>query len=332
MPPVQRGRVPGSVGRFGDPPRPGFLHGIRSNGPAGRIGGGRPLFAEAGRPLDEDTATDATAPPAALPEPEHALFDTVRLGVCTLPVFARGGPQPADVIQGRLNNCPIGAALMALAHTTPSTITAMISPIEGGGGSGETEEAGAEQGLQLYQVSIPAHAPVQITNRLYFQGESLTNSNIAYTHSSNGTMWMSLIEKAYATTLSRGYITLSQTGSGAGGAPDTRDVFLAIVGPCETAILGDAGNQLYSSAGEVTMMSGGQLRTMLRQARRRATIAATQPGIRGPVEAAHSYTVLGFAGGQVRLRDPRGGEHAVVSLSQEQFQQYFAAIIQATGR
>ncbi len=331
MPPVQRGRVPGTVGRFGEPPRPGFAHGIRSNGPAGRIGGGRPLYAEAGRPLD-DTATDAVSAHALPPEPEAALFDTVRLGVCALPLFARGGPQPADVVQGRLNNCPIGAALMALAHTTPSVITGMITAMEDGGGTGATEDAGAEPGLHLFQVSLPSHAPVLVTNRLYFQGESLTAGNIAYTRSSNGTMWMSLIEKAYASTLSRGYITLSQTGTGGGGAPDTRGVFLALVGPCDTAVLGDAGNQLYSSAGEVAAMSAGQLRTMLRQARRRASIGATRPGIRGPVEPAHSYTVLGFAGGQIRLRDPRGGEHAVVSLNQEQFQQYFAAIIQATGR
>lgn len=336
MPPIQRGRIPGAVGRSAAGPGPGFVHGVRSNGPAGRIGGGRALFAQAGQLAPDDTATDATMVPAhVLPEePPPALFDTVRLGVCELPLFARGGPQPEDVIQGRLNNCPVGATLMALAHTTPVTITGMITPLEDSAGESESEEEGASAAaaIRRYRVSLPAHAPVEITNRLYFTGESLTARNIAYTRSSNNTTWMSFIEKAYAVTLRRGYVTLSLVGAGDPGIPDTRDVFTAIAGSCETGVFGGDGNQFYSSSGELTPLSSRQLRIMFRQARHRATIAATRSDTRGPVEASHSYTMLGFAGGQVHLRNPRGGPQAVVSLTEEQFQQYFFAIIQAAGR
>ena len=334
MPPIQRGRIPGAVGRSAGRPGPGFVHGLRSNGPAGRIGGGRALFAQAGQLTPDDTASDATmAPVRTLPaEPPPALFDTVRLGVCELPLFARGGPQPEDVIQGRLNNCPVGATLMALAHTTPAIIPGMVTSLEDSASESEEEGESAAAAIRLYRVSLPMHAPVEITNRLYFTGESLTATNISYTRSSNNTAWMSFIEKAYAATLRRGYVTLSRVGAGGPGIPDTRDVFTAIAGSCETGVFGGDGNQFYSSSGELTPLRSGQLRTMFRQARHRATIAATRSDTRGPVEASHSYTVLGFAGGQVHLRNPRGGPRAVVSLTEEQFQQYFFAIIQAAGR
>ena len=63
MPPNQRGRIPGSLGRSPmTEDRPDGLrraHGMRRPGSAGRIGGGRPLYAQVADP-DCGEATDAS--------------------------------------------------------------------------------------------------------------------------------------------------------------------------------------------------------------------------------------------------------------------------------
>ncbi len=49
------------------------------------------------------------------------------------------------------------------------------------------------------------------------------------------------------------------------------------------------------------------------------------------MEPHHSYAVIRLHGQDVRLRNPRGGEGAEVSVALPQFRQRFAAVIQSSG-
>lgn len=331
MPPVTRGRTPGPIRGGGGMRNPGFAHGYRGPGPGGRIGGGRVLLAEAGQPVS-DTATDAqpAAPPAVIREPRAAMLDTVRLEAVQNPLFGASGPQPGDVVQGRLHNCPIGATLIALAHATPATVREMITEIPGdvqyryeAGGQLETGTASMS-----YSVRLTTGAPERVTNMLY-----VGHAGIAYTHTVNHTGWVSFIEKGYAATLPHGYASLSHANTGANGAPETRDAFMALAGRCDMAYLAEGDLRFISHDLQDQPLTDTILQRMFRQARRRPTIAASRERIPSgvQVEPSHSYGVLGFAASQVRLRNPRGGTAAEIRLTRDQFRSAFIAMYQAAS-
>jgi len=248
----------------------------------------------------------------------------------TDPLFVETGPRPEDVVQGRLDNCPVAAALMALARATPERIQEMISRIPGQVRYRYRLRAEERLGTAplSYTVRLPAAAPVRVSNMLYAGPEG-----ILYAHSSNHSAWVSFLEKGYAASKRGGYVALSQVGTGALDAPDTRQVFTEIVGPCDTAYLGERDYRFISHDLQDQPLNDTILQHMFHLARRRPTIAASRPqASRGSgVRAGHSYGVLGFAGGNVHLRDPRGGPDAELHVTLEEFREAFLALLQAAA-
>lgn len=330
MPPNVRGRIPGPTGAEGRIPEFGGFrrHGNRRPGPL-RIPE-RPLLAQLTPEEAPETATDAApaGPEVRLVEPSPVAGQPTALHEFDLPFFgSQGTPVADEVVQGNLDNCPVAATLVALAHTDPDVIRNMLSERHARVRSrvaGEPHGVYPHESHRLITVRLPAGSPVQISGLLWRMW-----GNVAYARSAGGNVsWMSYIEKAYASQLPAGYQTLSRVGSGGPGVPDTREVFAALAGSWVMAYLSEGA--LFYADGTAETLTEQQLREFLHHAGSRPTIAASRGDIasEGRIERNHSYAVLGFQRGSVYLRNPRGGPDASLVLQFDVFRSAFQAVIQ----
>lgn len=323
MPPNVSGRIPGTVGRFR---APAGAAGLRRPGAQGRWAGGGALIAEVSGGAGEDTATDATPPaavvrvaeprpysryPAALQPVEVSLFD--------------GPPHPADVVQGMLNDCAVLATCMAIAHANPEVIAGMFSRRDTEVHCRSYSDPPGQypgRASVCYTVRF-RDREVELSNRLYY-----TWGRLAYAHSPRNASWMCFLEKAFAMTAGgNDYNRLDDSA----GHLSAANVFERLVGPYQFADI--PGNQLISSGGSSQPLTDIRLNNVLRAAETLPAIVATgetTPADSG-LEPNHAFAVLGLERGIVRIRNPRGGDQALVEMTPAAFRRSFVAVIQAAG-
>ena len=294
------------------------------------------MLAEVAQPA-ADTATDAVqpGPEQQLTEPFHVSGDHASLREFNLQLIDQvTGPQPEQVIQGNLDNCPVAATLAALAHATPEAIRVMLSERPARIRSRVRGEAPGEyvhESNRLITAQFQGQRAVEVSSLLWMSG-----GRIAYCRSTGNFGWMSYIEKAYAVWRGRNsYHLLSQIGSGQGDAlggthvPDTREVFADLVGSWMMADL--TTNTRYDQGGGSSQFSPRALAGIVGNAPDLPTIAASRADItrQGGIEPSHSYAVMRFRQNVVHLRNPRGGADADVAVPFEQFRQLYMAVIQS---
>ncbi len=255
MPPNPRGRLPGPVG-FEDhrQEREVQRRGARGRGPLHDPD--RVLLAELDPPAS-DTATDATAaagPEREIVEPSPRSGEVASLREFNLALFNdQSNPGPTEVVQGNLDNCPVAATLIALAHTRAEALTNMVSEqvarIRSRSRSDPSDEY-PNSSSRLITVQFPGGRRQEISSLLW-----MTGGRVAYCHSTSSTGWMAYIEKAYAVWKGRNsYDNLNRIGSGQGDSlggyqpPDTREVFADLVGSWLMAHL--EGGTIYTRTAE----------------------------------------------------------------------------------
>ena len=273
------------------------------------------------------------APPGIITEPEPLFKSRAVLKNVPFSLFDSGGkPSPGDVTQGELANCPLAALLVAISHTAPGTITSMISEFPAHAFSARRGDQVAFVTNRIFLVRFRKRT-LWVTTPLYVYG----TADRAYAHSPNGTAWMSYIEKGYAIwkggspdTLSfpGSYANLNDTSSG----PDVNTVMEDLVGPPDIA---DLANKKVFKGGQEVTLTDALLIQMLTNGSRFPTVAGTLDA-NIPVKdiaAHHTYAVLGFAGGQVQLRnpwnDPSKTFGQAFSLSLTDFKRSFSAVLQS---
>jgi hypothetical protein len=336
MPPIQRGRVPGPVGRppglSGSVHPPRRAHGLRIRGPAGGYGPGPVLLAELAQPT-ADTATDAQPGAAVvqLTEPEPVFGHPAQLQEVTLPLFTGSPsvPRPGDVKQGALNNCPLAAILVAMAHATSAVLSGMITEQAATVQSRRRSDPAGQypyQSSRLYRVQFRSGSLQTVSSMLYYAW-----GRVAYAHSDAGVGWMSFIEKAYAVFRGSNSYNGLNTATQVGPPPSANRVIEDLAGPPDIADL--VGNRMFVHGSADVALTNQNLRQMLARADGRATIAASPAqGIPTGIGILHNHTyaVLDVnRQGRVLLRNPHGGQGASVDLSLSDFRQAFIAVLQA---
>jgi Calpain family cysteine protease len=303
-------------------PPPGAVSG-RVPGPLGIAVLGDVLRAQVGG------GVKPIVPGGILIEPEPLARSRAVLRNVSFPLFHSGKkPKPEDVVQGELANCPLAALLVAMAQATPDAITNMISEFPAQVVSARWSDKDNPQAFlrtnRLFLVRFRNH-PEWVTAPLYVYDPS----DRAYASSPNSTGWMSYIEKGYATWKgNRSYNNLNDRSSG----PDANTVMEDLVGPPDVA---DLVNKKLFKAGQETPLTDPLLTDMLNKGSRFPTIAGTLD-TNIPVKdivAHHMYAVLGFAQGQVQLRNPWNDPSKTFgqnfSLSVADFKKSFVGVLQS---
>lgn len=243
------------------------------------------------------------------------------------------GAKPQDVIQGAIANCPIAAVMLALAHTRPAKLSSMLGAPQS---AKVKSKRRADKTYRFttdfyYDVTFPGRGkPTRITGLLYFRG-----GDVLYAATPAGPGWPSFIEKAYAVWKGGG-------GRGSSGGsyarldsedslrppPDGGEVIRDLVGKFDMAHI--TGKQFFTADEKVRALEKKDIPDMAKRAGKRPTIAASRTGKRGHnIIGNHGYAVLGWRKGNLRLRNPHGGNHAVVTISAANFRKEFQAVWQA---
>ena len=327
-----RGRIPGPVGApaglgRGAPARRHIPASSRP-GPLGLRASGAVLVAEA-----EAQAVGTDASPAAalveLVEPEPVFGQPAALQDVDLPLFAgqQGLPSVDDVVQGALDNCPVAAILVALAHVAASSVAGIVQRSAAdvrSRRSSDPPDSFPYTSSRLYTVQFRAGSPVRVSSFLYY-----TQGGIAYAHSrEDSASWMSYIEKAYA--VFRGGNSYNRLGrtTHVGLPPAVNRVMEDLAGPYDYADLVE--NLMYRSGAESSVLADADLREMLARADQRVTVAGSLgSGLPANVVPNHAYTVLDRSRNSILLRNPQGGPRAEVSFAFEEFKSIFRAVLQA---
>ena len=330
MPNVERGRPPGPVRGAGERPgiysNPRFGDGFREPGPTGRIGGAHVLLAEvAHRAQDVASEPQPAAPDTLLEEPLAKLYDQIHLKALDTPLFLSAGPRPDDVMQKGLENSPVGAILVAMAHATPRRVVNMITAIPGEvlcryrlGQRTDTLAA-----PRSFRVTFAGKPPQRVSNLLYQDSDG-----IAFTQSDNNCSWMAFIEKAYATAQPRGYVTLSRIDSGTMGELTTNDVFEEMVGAYKLIHMQGETASLYVGD-HVSALKPEQVGDILLDAPYRPTIASSSELPGSEVAASRAYAVIEYRRDWMVLRDPRNIDDPELRMKFEDFRKSFVAVFQA---
>jgi len=237
-------------------------------------------------------------------------------------------PRPEDVVQGTISACPLAGVMVAMAHTRPAPVAAIL-------GARIPEEAfGRRAGQALFSIWTAEHyvvrfrrgAPIKISPAVYFQGPE-----VRYARTATGAGWPGLIEKAYAVWRGHGSYNGLDKHKSLSPSPHAAMVLHDLAGN-PPSMIDFPGNRYHHAQGGSAVLSANHLTTMLGNARLYPTIAASiQGNAPHPVVPDHTYAVLGMSNQnqRVRLRNPWNGQGALLSLGLDQFRQKFEAVWQA---
>jgi hypothetical protein len=307
LPYVGGGRVPGAIGH-----RTGTMSG-HVPGPLG--------FKQVDLSKGNAGATKATRS-VGMPPPWKN-FDAKRVAVVNWQLV-KGKPQPEDIKQGGLPNCPVGAILAALAHTAVGqkyldglvtefdgiAIKTLLSP-----------EVIAEVGRSTsddpdYRPQMPElvsqryfTTPIwkgEIPDTFYIHYTDGTDTQPEFMDSPNEVLWPLVIEKACA------YHFGSYNELGMYTKHDVNEHWKLIMG-----VPPAGGFEVRSST------NLDKIREAADGADRVPTVAASRPGV-SKVTPMHGFAVLGMAGSEIELYDAHGMK---VRLSLEDFRDNFQTIL-----
>ncbi|MGE0822568.1 MAG: C2 family cysteine protease [Candidatus Binatia bacterium] len=320
-----RVRTPGPSGIVRDlnPPPIVLSPGVHPRIP-GPLGTGGTLFVGEDGVTPVPQQSQPTVSTVNLVEPDPVFRDDVKLREVLLPLFA-SDPQPGDVIQGGIANCPLAAVLVAAAHVNPQQIKGMISETTADVNStSKSDSKFKKKTTKLLTVKFLKGKPVEISRLLYHDDEG----DLVYAHSPNGVSWVSFIEKGYAVLRGRNSYNGLNERTQLREPPSANQVMEDVVGSPDVILLDGA------------KVDDKRLRTLLKNANTHATIAASRNTSsefgKITIVAHHGYAILAFKDkkndkdAEVQLRNPWGGAGADITLSLKDFKAAFAAVLQAT--
>lgn len=285
-------------------------------------------------------ATNLVCGPSSLytllnePQPlaEHEDWVLIRF---LMPLYAEGKLIVDEVRQGEISDCPLLAILAAMVHTgryderVISQVQSCVMSLR------KLPNARPLPPSQKYACSNPGllwdecrtnryfgvtfrtqpSKPVTVSDLLYSPGPPST-PHIRYAHSSRGSLWVSIMEKAYARFRSQG---LYDNSYGYGGR------YGALEWPGSSILVDDYMRDLcgleylldikqrrvfrFSQSGRSTPQNvefDGFLVRTLSRAHITPTIACTD---------IHVWAVLGMSGREVKLYNARGGKRENVSIA-----------------
>jgi hypothetical protein len=224
-----------------------------------------------------------------------------------------GDPKAEDVMQGYIQNCELAAVLVAIAHTTPTLLTNMISEQTTDVVSKDKfEEKVSVKTDKLLTVQFRKGNPVEMSRLLYHN----KGNELVYAKSSRGVSWVSFLEKAYAVLRGgNSYNGLNDTTT-LNGPPAPDKVMNDVVGDLEFAVPAKTKDK--------------DLLAMFASARKHPTIAASNAELpeESPIVGSHGYAVMGVKGKTVLLRNPWGGKDANKEISIADFKSSFQLVLQ----
>ena len=116
-----------------------------------------------------------------LPDPPSSIAGARSTNFANDPLFAAGGPSPADIVQGAANDCQFLAALLGLATKNPQAIAHMIVNL----GDGTYAVDFKPNGVDTY-IRVDANLPTNAGGGLIYAQLGQQNA-----------LWVGLMEKAW---------------------------------------------------------------------------------------------------------------------------------------
>lgn len=242
------------------------------------------------------------------------------------PLFVNGVQvETAEVRQGFLLNCPLPAAMAAMAHVPAgqakirAMITEILSPVDSSRQRKATEyfvnqqpkTLRAEQFVSSRSFDVKLRTgTVRVTPQLYH--DLTDNDTLHYSRSTAGALWPSLIEKAYVVNQGNTYQAIN-------GNLSAVEALEALHGPASEI-------SLKPSLKNTTLIG------ILKKHGERPTIAGSLENQEegSPITGHHAYVVVGFTTegeDKVTLYDALSGK--TVELSLADFRSSFGEVVYA---
>lgn len=250
----------------------------------------------------------------------------------TKSIFPTGGVDWRTVKQQNLIGCPLPAVLTALANACPKQFKLILQgPFKADIDSwvdGLTEEHFSNK--EYFRVNFSRGWSQRLTPMLYMMG-----SKPFYALSTDGTAWVSLIEKAYV-MFRAGHLYENLNADEGATPPTVEQIMFDFFGPF-------IGVKNLSKPDVVNFVSGSgpggtnwditdsrtSLLTLLRNANKRATIAVTHDENSGfGLINFHTYSVIKYDRGHIYVHEAMRGSDAKLTL--DQFKKGFESVYQAS--
>ena len=239
-----------------------------------------------------------------------------------LPLFAGKEPSWNTVRQQNVANCPLPAALAAIARTCPGRLRALLSEVDAPYVSwfNNEPERVRWRGERLIHVHFQEDL-VRVTPLLYYPSDR-TKQEPLFAHSRDGGGWPAYIEKAYVVL--RGRHEYAFLDAGDSPQPPTTDrVLFDLIGRHLHVELGKGyqDSEVFAGvdgAGRTTSplarLSSSSLRALLSRATSQATLLTT-PSTPRTLTGSHTYVALKRSGETLSIWDARNGQSRDVPLA-----------------